>query len=239
MANIAINNIVMDASTQNRPMSRTVVKSYARLMKEGIEFPPVIVFQDDEGVCWLADGFHRVAAAASIDLDYINANLHFGTQRDAILYSLGPANRDHGMPLSTSQKRRRATKLLQDTEWSQWSDRHIAQHCGLSHGTIGTIRKQLSLHSTERKATRQGADGKTYTYSQTIDSQNMARNQFTRKRDVHIASLNRLVDYLSNPASATPEQMVDIATELLLYTIRLNKAVMTVALQSNEDQSNG
>ena len=38
-----------------------------------------------------------------------------------------------GPSLNTADKRRIIDRLLTDEEWSRWSDRDIARHCGVSH----------------------------------------------------------------------------------------------------------
>lgn len=43
-----------------------------------------------------------------------------GSQRDAILYSLG-ANAAHGRRRTNADKRRAVQRMLSDEEWSRWS----------------------------------------------------------------------------------------------------------------------
>jgi hypothetical protein len=64
------------------------VAEFAEAMQLGADFPPVTTF-------WLADGFHRVAAAQQAGLDTIRAEVREGTRRDAILFAVG-ANAEHG-----------------------------------------------------------------------------------------------------------------------------------------------
>ncbi len=42
------------------------VMQYCEEMKRGVCFPPIVVFQDEAGVHWLADGFHRLWAAKEL-----------------------------------------------------------------------------------------------------------------------------------------------------------------------------
>ncbi|HNH50086.1 MAG TPA: ParB/Srx family N-terminal domain-containing protein, partial [Myxococcota bacterium] len=61
---IPIDGIRTDGGTQARgSMNEDTVETYAEAMAEGVTFPPVVVYLDDQGDAWLADGFHRLAAA--------------------------------------------------------------------------------------------------------------------------------------------------------------------------------
>jgi|RhiMetdeSRZDD1v2_1073273.scaffolds.fasta_scaffold09099_14 DNA oxidative demethylase len=111
--------------------------------------PPVVVFCDDEGVYWLADGHYRLKAArdalSSAGPSEIRAEVHQGSKRDAILYAAG-ANK-HGQSLTSAEKRRVVERLLIDPEWRHWSDRQIARHTGTSHVFVGDVRKALDLEA--------------------------------------------------------------------------------------------
>jgi hypothetical protein len=39
--------------------------------------------------------------------------------------------------------------LLHDSEWSKWSDRQIAQQCGVSNRFVSNLRKEVSVNSTQ------------------------------------------------------------------------------------------
>jgi len=55
-------------------------------------------------------------AKVELEINIIN-----GTQRDAILHSVG-ANATHGLRRSNQDKRKAVVTLLEDNEWCQWSD---------------------------------------------------------------------------------------------------------------------
>jgi hypothetical protein len=99
----------------------------------------VVVFYDGE-TYWLADGFHRVSAASRAGLTDIPAEVREGGQRDALLHACG-ANLTHGVRLTILDKRYAVRILLDDTEWSQWSDREIARQCGVSHPFVAKLRE--------------------------------------------------------------------------------------------------
>jgi hypothetical protein len=149
---IAIKSIRRDGDTQSRvAIERTAVREYASLMREGNKFPPVLLFFDGTDY-WLADGFHRVEAALSIGLERITASISEGTRRDAMLYSVG-ANAVHGLRRTSADKQRAVMTLLQDREWSRWSDREIARRCGVHHQMVGKLRSSLDESSSERTYT--------------------------------------------------------------------------------------
>jgi hypothetical protein len=62
-----------------------------------------------------------------------------GSKRDAILCAVG-ANADHGQRRTNADKRRAVQTMLQDPEWSGWSDRQIADQCAVSHNFVGSLR---------------------------------------------------------------------------------------------------
>lgn len=140
-----------DGGTQPRAaMNHQTVTEYATDMGEGAQFPPVVVFYDGSDY-WLADGFHRVEAACSIEITQIAATVRQGTIREAMLYSVG-VNATHGLRRTSADKRRSVMTLLSDKEWSQWSNREIARQCGVHHQMVGKIRGSLDDSSSEKKS---------------------------------------------------------------------------------------
>jgi len=57
----------------------------------------------------------------------------------------------HGKARTNDDKRRIVTRMLQDEEWMQWSDREIARHCGVGHVSVSKRRKELfpSVHDEQ------------------------------------------------------------------------------------------
>jgi hypothetical protein len=123
-------------------LSKDRISEYAADMKRGCKFPPLAVFEDSEGVFWLADGFHRYHAAVQVKLKAIACEVRSGGLRDAILHSSG-ANAAHGIRRTNADKRQAVTKLLKDDEWGKWSDREIARRCNVDHELVGRLREQL------------------------------------------------------------------------------------------------
>lgn len=140
---IPVEQIVVDGGTQSRSrLYDDTVSEYAEDMLLGDVFPPVIVFFDGAQY-WLADGFHRVAAAKQAQFTEILAKVNQGNQRDAILFSTG-ANAEHGLRRTNSDKRRAVIRLLRDPEWSKWSHEEIARQAVVSPAFIRKIINQIT-----------------------------------------------------------------------------------------------
>lgn len=188
---LALEFIAINGGTQSRAcLQDSTVDEYAEAMDDGAEFPPILVFYDGEKY-WLADGFHRVAAAKKLEWGEITATIRSGTRRDAVLYSVG-ANATHGLRRTNADKRRAVLTLLGDEEWSQWSNREIAKKCGVSPGFVDKLRVSTELSAycrqiesdevsaydrqIERTVTRNGT---TYT----MDTTKIGKNEVVSLQD--------------------------------------------------------
>jgi hypothetical protein len=128
-----------DGGTQPRALIDTdTVEDYAEQMNGGATFPSIIVFFDGQDY-WLADGFHRVAAAKKLAWLDLPADVRQGTQRDAVLFSVG-VNATHGLRRTNADKHRAVERLLRDEEWSKWSNYEIAKRCAVSESYVRKIR---------------------------------------------------------------------------------------------------
>jgi len=146
--NLRLDQMRIDGGTQPRvAIDQDIVDEYADEYRKGVDLKPGIVFFDG-ATYWLADGFHRYWANRRIDCEYIFADVHQGTQRDAILYSVG-ANATHGLRRTSADKRKAVLTMLEDEEWSQWSDREIAKRCGVGHQLVAKQRASLDDSSSE------------------------------------------------------------------------------------------
>lgn len=136
---IELDMIRTDGGTQPRAqLDLFTVHEYADALKNGEQFPPVVLFFDGN-THWLADGFHRLEAHKLIDRPAIAAEIRPGTVRDAVLYSVG-ANAAHGLRRTNADKRQAVMTMLNDPEWAQWSDREIARMCNVSHEYVRSLR---------------------------------------------------------------------------------------------------
>ena len=82
---IPTSKIARDGGTQSRASVNTEIsKEYAEYYHSGIELPPIVVFHDGERY-WLADGFHRLEAQLMVGRATVEAIVHQGVRRDAVL----------------------------------------------------------------------------------------------------------------------------------------------------------
>jgi transposase-like protein len=158
---LELSQIRLDGGTQPRAALRTdVIEEYAELMKAGTRFDPVIVYFDGTDY-WLADGYHRVAAARRAYPDQpIEAEVHEGTLAEAQWYSYG-ANRTHGLRRTNEDKERAVRNALQHRNALGLSNVQIAEHCGVSEFLIRKYRREQelepsSIKSKIRTVTRRG-----------------------------------------------------------------------------------
>ncbi len=149
---LEVSVIRRDGGTQPRALINPFqVDEYAADMAAGATFPPVVVFNDGSEY-WLADGFHRVAAAEKAGFRSVCVDVRQGTRRDAVLYSVG-ANSAHGLRRTNEDKHRAVLTLLQDEEWRQWSNVEIARRCGVSHTFVNSLRSLETVSSDARTYT--------------------------------------------------------------------------------------
>ncbi len=144
-----------DGGTQPRAeINPDVVAEYAEILDL---LPPVVVFYDGSSY-WLADGFHRFRAVKLAGAKAITADVRQGSQRDAILYSVG-ANATHGVRRTNADKRRAVETLLRDAEWQGRSNRWIADTAHVSPGLVAEVRGPSAVAAQE--VTTEAADAVT------------------------------------------------------------------------------
>lgn len=191
---LKIEQIRIDGGTQNRvEINQEAVKEYAETITEGAKFPPIIVFFDGINY-WLADGFHRYHAHRDIKALDIDVDVKNGTKRDAVLYSVG-VNATHGLKRTNSDKRKAVETLLNDPEWSKWSDREIARACVVSPDTVGRIRKEfVTVRSDSEDLSENNKEERSYTTKHGTESvmnvENIGKKQHENKHNIRIVESN-------------------------------------------------
>jgi len=149
MKDINLQDIRVDRDTQSRvALNEVTVADYAEAIKSGATLPAVVVFFDKVDH-WLADGFHRFHAYREAGLESIPADIRPGSKRDAVLFSVS-ANAEHGLRRTNEDKRRAVQLLLEDAEWSKWSNREIADRCSVSHNFVSEVRRSLESDDSEK-----------------------------------------------------------------------------------------
>lgn len=154
---IDLDDLVLDPALNLR--DRLDDDTVTRYMDAFTRMPPVTIFSV-EGRLLLADGFHRHAAAVSLNKKTIPAEVREGTFPEAMDFVAG-ANLFHGLPL-TRAERRRAIEIKLKLHHER-SDRHLAEELSVGRELVAKIRRQLiEGHQIPAGTTRLGADGKTY-----------------------------------------------------------------------------
>ncbi len=127
-------------------------------------WPPLKVVSHGDGYV-LVDGFHRFAAAQNLGLETVAVEV-LDPPEDGDLLGLAFAlNSVHGRPLTLSDRRAFANRLLK--AHPDWSDREIGRRSGLVQPTIARIRQDLeSSEDIEPAETRIGRDGRSYPATQ-------------------------------------------------------------------------
>jgi len=156
---IKITDIIAEVDVQSRVgLNNDFIDEYAEDLELGAEFPSVDVFYDGT-YYFLTDGFHRYGAYKKVGKESISANIHHGTRRDAMLFSVG-VNVKHGIRRTNADKQRAVRKLLDDEEWAKMSDGEIAKHCAVSQSFVSKLRRGLTQNGAESPSIRKGGDGR-------------------------------------------------------------------------------
>jgi transposase len=128
--------------------------SYARTLTEILpRLPPIVVHAPSRQVI---DGAHRILAARLRDQTTIRARLFFGTDSEAFVQAVR-RNVAHGKPLTLAEREAAAAKIVRLNP--AWSDRRIAETCGLSPMTVARVRSRSTDRNGQLSA-RVGRDGK-------------------------------------------------------------------------------
>lgn len=125
----------------------------AALAEAADRLPPILVHRPTMRVI---DGVHRLRAAKLRGKEHIDARLVDGDESACFVLAVS-ANTRHGLPLSLSDKKAAATRII--SLYPQWSDRAIAAATMLHHQTVATIRAR-STGEFSQPDTRIGRDGR-------------------------------------------------------------------------------
>lgn len=161
---VRLDQITANEAAQPRAkIDHVLIHDYSEAMAFNTEFPPIAAFEDEEGNLFLADGFHRLAAAKKAGKERIQTIIHEGGGlRSAILHSVG-CNAAHGLRRTNDDKHRAVSVLLQDPEWgAEWNNSEIARRCGVSPEFVRQ-REHLRPKDAEGQAKKVTRNGKTFT----------------------------------------------------------------------------
>jgi hypothetical protein len=130
--------IIIDPAVQQQAAgtSQAVVAEYAEAMRDGVKFPPIDVFRNEDGTIHLADGFHRADAHRSAHPEVQSprqsrrcAPVRLPRQRAArtAAPALGQGEGCYDAP---------GQRAMVGVE-----DREIARQCGVSHRFVSLVRR--------------------------------------------------------------------------------------------------
>lgn len=173
MQQLSIDDIVIDERIMVRELTEELAADYAAKMKDGIVFPPVVVFKIDGAYC-LSSGRHRFEAHklnASLTIDAI---VKEGTVDEAFLFGV-QENGTHGQKYSHKETVEIVRRLLLHPVWSSWTNTTLGKIVGVSAMTIGRIRKKIEEESEQPEQPKKymTEDGST----KTVDSKKLATNK--------------------------------------------------------------
>lgn len=148
MKTLNLDAIRIDGETQARvSLDSNQVSEYAEHMREGHNFPPIVVFHDGSDY-WLADGFHRYHASKHVELETIEAEVKSGTVEEAQLYAFG-ANARRGLSTTAEDNRSIIIRMLNHPISKSWTNVAIAKHIGVSKMTVGRIKSSVEPKKPE------------------------------------------------------------------------------------------
>jgi hypothetical protein len=144
-------------------VDKEAVADYRARFEDGSPFPPIDLYYDGE-IYWCADGVHRLTAATGLEHETIAAEIFKGGKREALEHAV-KANWAHGVRRTSADKRQAVSLVLGDEIWREWSDRRVAEFCGVSDHLVAAIRGEIQVRERAPdekppKKTRIGKDGK-------------------------------------------------------------------------------
>jgi hypothetical protein len=179
-------------------LRQDVIDEYREGVQRGDVFPPITVFSDGS-THYLVDGFYRYYAYRLEQIETIEAEVHQGSLRDALLFS-ATINQKHGVRRTNADKWKAVNTLLQDQEWSQWSDNAIAKHCGVTHPFVATVRRSLETVTSEQP-------NRTY------------RNKYGKRSTMHTPHIGRRGGQRSEALFHTPQVFDHIRQIIQSYAL--------------------
>lgn len=185
--------------TASPRLSGESMKHIRLLAQSDALLPPIIVHRPTMRVI---DGMHRVHAARLRGEQHILARFYDGTAADAFVLAV-KVNRSHGLPLSLADRKAAAARIV--SSHTQWSNRAIAVVTGLSHKTVGAIRRRLDGEIPQIDA-RISQDGR-------IRPINAAAGR-SRAAELLAANPGASLRQVAAAAGISPETVRDVRTRL-------------------------
>jgi ParB-like nuclease family protein len=192
------------------PRAQPLCGAHVDLLVElGGNWPPVVVRRGD---LQIIDGHHRVEAARRLGLATISGYFVDGSDDDAYLDAVR-LNIRHGLVLTMAERREAARLIL--SRHPDWADRRVSAICGLSHSTVGEVRRTSPPESQDcpsvghaRLDKRVGRDGR----SRPVDSDALR----ARIAEFVAAAPSASLRSVARVAGASPETVRAVRNDLRL-----------------------
>ncbi|NMG07196.1 ParB/Srx family N-terminal domain-containing protein [Brasilonema sp. UFV-L1] len=232
---LPIAGILINGGTQSRvKLNWDVIAEYAEAITLDAVFPPILVFYDGKNY-WLADGFHRLHATKKAGRQEITVEIHQGSRRDALLYSVG-ANANHGLRRTNADKRRAVDIMLQDEEWSHWSNREIAKRCGVSEFMVRQMRQSICDKNADTKKRTVQRQGKTYTVDTTHIGEAMISTNIAESSKQHPEDGCEQVLCTDNPQQSQCDDQIGVLVQQIDTNTYVANGTQTPSFQESEVQ---
>ena len=145
-----------DVAVGESPRLGHVRLAHLRVMAElAGAWPPLLITRSGR----IVDGRYRYLAACRLSHTHVDCVVFNGPDSDAFVEAVR-RNVTQGLPLTLPERKKAAGRILADRPG--WSDRKIAELCGLTHKTVGRLRQDGICQGGEFRHldARQGRDGK-------------------------------------------------------------------------------
>lgn len=117
------------------------------------ELPPILVHR---ATMTVIDGAHRLEAARTLGRTRVSVVFFDGDESAAYVEAVR-RNIAHGRPLSIKDREKAVIRMLASHQ--EWSDRRLADICGLSNKTVAKLRERWTSAASS-PTTRLGRDGR-------------------------------------------------------------------------------
>ena len=180
---LEIKDIEVDIKYQARvAMSLDLIQEYQERIEQGDEFPAIELFEVENRYI-LVDGFHRLSAYKKLNQAKIKAKIVTKkSERDALLYTT-TANSNNGLRRSREDIKKAIKTLLEDSEWSRWSERKIARVVKTTPYMVRVVKKMINFK--EPDSIKFDRDGKEFeTTLNSAKNRNKRRSIYQREAKV-------------------------------------------------------
>jgi ParB-like chromosome segregation protein Spo0J len=189
-----------DLLPADSPRLSGVNGEHVQVLAESVsELPPILV---DRRTMRVIDGMHRLRAAALCGVRRIEVRYFDGPGEAAFLTAV-KENVRHGLPLSRADREAAVVRIL--GEFADLSDRAVAAICGVSHSTVGAIRRRATVQD-DQLPTRTGLDGRVRPLNSAA-GRRAAQRILAERRDASLREIAEMTGISPNTVRDVRERM--------------------------------